>query len=129
MKIHKKYVAVIYRYPTGEAIGIVFHRNNSGLWGENQTIVGEFDSWDEASAALEMRFERMCFWCGDSLKASDRRRIKVERTVGDNNGAHIEDTWFHESCATFAIELIASALKEKVLSQQERELLRFYDGI
>jgi hypothetical protein len=46
--------------------------------------------------------EQLCFWCTDPFWPGQNPVI-VERTVCDNNGSHIEETFFHAGCVGMAI--------------------------
>jgi hypothetical protein len=67
IKIHKAYLAILYKAESGEMTGIVvpFCRSELNRGEKGKSIVGEFDTPKEAYAALETVMRR-------SFKAANR---------------------------------------------------------
>ncbi|PWT80403.1 MAG: hypothetical protein C5B58_11725 [Acidobacteria bacterium] len=60
-KIHKACLAILYKTESGEMTGVVVPFYRSELRREKgKSIVGEFDTPEEAFATLEARLKRRC---------------------------------------------------------------------
>jgi hypothetical protein len=66
----------------------------------------------EAGRRLSESEERVCFWCEDPFR--NEKPIVIERTVCDNAGTYIEETWFHLDCVHRAAAELTEALYIKI---------------
>jgi hypothetical protein len=63
--------------------------------------------------------ERVCFWCEDPFRGE--KPVVLERTVIDNSGCHLEETWFHLKCAHWAAAELTEALCKALQEAEEEE--------